>query len=246
MTRFDVITLFPEMFSALTAQGVSGRAFEKQLCDIAFHQPRDFAVNDYGSVDDRPFGGGPGMVMRYSPLAYCVAQAQALDETPIYWVYLSPQGQPLSQAKLEALAQKPRIGLLCGRYEGVDERVIQTFIDEEISIGDYVLSGGELAAMVLMDGLIRLLPGALNHADSAVEDSFSLGLLDCPHYTRPEEIDGQRVPDVLLSGHHKKIDEWRGIMRLKNTWLKRPDLLQGLELTPQQQKWLEAIKAGQL
>jgi tRNA (guanine37-N1)-methyltransferase len=249
MHTFHLVSLFPEMFSALTEQGVCGRAIARDQCRLVFHQPRDFAVNAYGSVDDRPFGGGPGMVMRYEPLAACIEQANAQaqqDNQTVHWIYLSPQGQPLTQQKLESLTSMPRLGLLCGRYEGVDERVIERYIDEEISIGDYVLSGGELGAMVLLDGLIRLLPGVLNHAESAQEDSFSMGLLDCPHYTRPEVIEGLEVPSVLLSGHHAKIIEWRAIERLKSTWQKRPDLLRSLQLTPQQQKWLEAIQAGRL
>lgn len=225
--KFDVITLFPEMFSALTESGVSRRANQSGLYQLKTWNPRDFTLDKHRTVDDRPYGGGPGMVMMYQPLKDTLNAIAAESEQKPHVVYLSPQGQPLTQAKVEQLSQHKNITLLCGRYEGVDERLIESSVDEEISIGDFVVSGGELPAMMLMDAVIRLIPGALGHNQSAEQDSFSDGLLDCPHYTRPEEVDGMRVPQVLLEGNHAKIDAWRHEQKLERTQHRRPDLLPG-------------------
>ncbi|NTV10299.1 MAG: tRNA (guanosine(37)-N1)-methyltransferase TrmD, partial [Zoogloea sp.] len=210
---FDVVTLFPEMFSALTGAGITRRAVDRGLYALACWNPRDFADDAYRTVDDRPYGGGPGMVMLAAPLEKAIraAQASQLEKAGKAGrvIYMSPQGVPLTHRKVLELSAEPSLVLLCGRYEGVDQRLIERCVDEEVSLGDFVLSGGELPAMVLLDAIIRQLPGALNDADSAVEDSFVDGLLDCPHYTRPEEYEGSRVPDVLLSGHHAEIRRWR-------------------------------------
>ncbi len=225
--RFDVITIFPEMFRALTESGISRRAYQNQLYSLVTWNPREFTEDKHKTVDDRPYGGGPGMVMRYQPLKDCIAAIdRELGEKP-YVIYLSPQGEPLTQKKVFMLSQYRHITLLCGRYEGVDERLIASSVDEEISIGDFVVSGGELPAMMLMDSVIRLLPGALGHRQSAEQDSFTDGLLDCPHYTRPECIDGMHVPSVLLEGNHAKIDAWRQAQKEKRTHQRRPDLLTG-------------------
>jgi tRNA (guanine37-N1)-methyltransferase len=243
--RFDVISLFPEMFAAVTDYGITRRAFEKGLVELACWNPREFTHDRHRTVDDRPYGGGPGMVMLYQPLADAVRAAQVADERPLHLIYLSPQGVPLNQKKVEQLVQMPRIGLLCGRYEGVDERFVSRFVDEEVSIGDFVVSGGELPAMMLIDAVIRLLPGALGHDLSAVEDSFTDGLLDCPHYTRPPEIDGMTVPEVLQQGHHEQIAIWRLLEKLKRTAARRPDLLNNLVLTSDQRTLLKrALKMG--
>ncbi len=240
--RFDVITLFPEMFSALTDHGVTRRAFERKAVEAVFWNPRDYATDNYRSVDDRPYGGGPGMVMMYRPLAATAEAMRAADETPFPLIYLSPQGRPLTQKKVEQLAELPRLGLLCGRYEGVDERFIERYVDEEVSIGDFVVSGGELPAMMLMDAVIRLLPGVLGDARSAEEDSFSDGLLDCPHYTRPPEIDGMAVPAVLQQGNHEQIAMWRLLRKLERTAERRPDLLDNLVLTSDQRALLRRAR----
>lgn len=241
--QIDVVTLFPEMFSALTASGVTRRALEQGIWALHTHYPRDFAYDNYRTVDDRPYGGGPGMVMRAEPLeAAIIAARQRQAEAGVadsHCIYLSPQGRPLGDARVRELAQRPGLILLAGRYEGVDERLIQRQVDEEISIGDYVLSGGELPAMVLIDAVTRLLPGALGHADSAEEDSFSDGLLDCPHYTRPEVYEGKRVPDVLLSGNHEHIRRWRLQQALGRTWERRADLLDSRSLSGEEKKLLE-------
>lgn len=222
--RFDVITLFPEMFEAITASGVSRRALQQDLYQFKSWNPRQFTSDVHHTVDDRPYGGGPGMLMMYQPLKDSVdAIRDELGEKP-YVVYLSPQGQPLTQQKLAELKEKPNLTLVCGRYEGIDERFIDSQVDEEICVGDFVVSGGELPAMMLMDGVIRLLPGALGHNQSAEQDSFSDGLLDCPHYTRPVEVDGMTVPMVLQQGNHAKIDAWRHEQKLMRTEDKRPDL----------------------
>ncbi|WP_024851516.1 tRNA (guanosine(37)-N1)-methyltransferase TrmD [Hydrogenovibrio kuenenii] len=222
--RFDVITLFPEMFEAINASGVSSRALQQGLYSFNGWNPRQFTTDVHQTVDDRPYGGGPGMLMKYQPLKDSVDAIKASIGVKPYVVYLSPQGTPLTQAKLEALVEKPNLTLVCGRYEGVDERFIHAEVDEEICVGDFVVSGGELPAMMLMDGLIRLLPGALGHSQSAEQDSFSDGLLDCPHYTRPVEVDGMKVPEVLQQGNHAKIDAWRMAQKLERTAQKRPDL----------------------
>ena len=222
--RFDIVTIFPEMFSALSESGVSGRALNRELFQLNFINPRKFALDRHNTVDDRPYGGGPGMLMLYQPLKKAVEEvAKNISAVP-HVIYLSPQGKPLTQSKLQELKDKPNLTLVCGRYEGLDERFIQSFVDEEICVGDFVVSGGELPAMMLMDGIIRLLPGVLGHSSSAEEDSFSDGLLDCPHFTRPAEIDGMKVPDVLLQGNHAKIAEWRLQQKIDQTRLKRPDL----------------------
>lgn len=225
--RFDVITLFPEMFTALTESGVSRRANQSGLYQLKTWNPRDFTFDKHRTVDDRPYGGGPGMVMMYQPLKDTLTAIQSEIENKPHVVYLSPQGQPLTQDKVASLIQKQNVTLLCGRYEGVDERLIESSVDEEISIGDFVVSGGELPAMMLMDAMIRLIPGALGHNQSAEQDSFSDGLLDCPHYTRPEEVDGMPVPQVLLEGNHAKIDAWRQEQKMARTQQRRPDLLAG-------------------
>lgn len=236
------------MFDALTQHGVSRRALQNELYKVNFWNPRDFTHDRHRTVDDRPYGGGPGMLMMYQPLKDtfdAIAQnlAQPTDGVPAvksHVVYLSPQGQPLTQQKLQDLAQYPQLTLLCGRYEGIDERLIETCVDEEICVGDFIVSGGELPAMMLMDGLIRLLPGALNHQLSAEQDSFSDGLLDCPHYTRPEEVDGKRVPSVLLEGHHAKIEAWRRQQQWVRTHARRPDLIEKLAPTSEQRQKLDA------
>ena len=221
--RFDVITLFPEMFTAIKKEGVIARAQKANLLSINTHQLRDFSDNKYKNVDDKPYGGGAGMVMQVKPIRDCLQQIkQQQPKTRV--IYLSPQGKKLTHELALELSKLESITLLCGRYEGVDERVIEHDVDLEVSIGDYVLSGGELAAMVLIDSVSRQLPGVLGNADS-LSDSFANGLLDYPHYTRPEVIDGDQVPEVLLSGHQAKIDQWRADQALKNTQKKRKDLL---------------------
>jgi tRNA (guanine37-N1)-methyltransferase len=233
-----VVTLFPEMFTALTGHGVTGRAVKRGQLTVEYSNPRDHAHDRHRTVDDRPFGGGPGMLMKVEPLLEAIAAIRAKAPSPPRVIYLSPQGQPLTQKRVVELAQLDSLVLLCGRYEGIDERIVEMCVDEEISIGDYVLSGGELGAMVLLDAVTRLIPGVLGHADSAVEDSFSEGWLDCPHYTRPEEFAGQRVPEVLLSGNHELIRRWRLKQSLGRTWLRRPELLEGLTLSKEQQQLL--------
>jgi tRNA (guanine37-N1)-methyltransferase len=236
--RFDVITLFPGMIRAQSAHGIQGRAVERGLVEVVTWNPRDYTRDRHGSVDDRPYGGGPGMVMQVQPLRDTLAAARAAaGDAPV--IYLSPQGQRLTQAKVRELAGMAGIILLAGRYEGIDERVIDREVDEELSIGDYVLSGGELPALVVMDAITRLIPGALGDADSALEDSFMEGVLDYPHYTRPEEIDGFRVPEPLLGGNHAEIRRWRLKQALGRTWLRRPDLLQAAGLDAEQQALLE-------
>lgn len=225
--RFGVVTLFPEMFDALIDFGVTGRAIREGIVELGFWNPRDHAQDRHRSVDDRPYGGGPGMVMSAPPLVAAIREAKAAVGSGAKVLYLSPQGPRLTQAKAEALAAVGSLVLVAGRYEGIDERVIEAAVDEEISIGDYVLSGGELPAMVLMDAVIRLLPGALGHGESAAQDSFSEGLLDCPHYTRPEVFEGRAVPQVLLSGDHEKIRRWRLEQSRHRTSERRPDLMPG-------------------
>jgi len=220
--KFDVITLFPEMFSALD-YGIVGRAKKNQLLHVNYWNPRDFTLDKTGRVDDRPYGGGPGMVMQVQPLRDTLKKIKQGNSGKV--IYLSPQGKLLNQAALKDFSTQQELILISGRYEGIDERIIQHDIDEEWSIGNYVLSGGEFAAMVMIDGITRLLPDVLGDAESASQDSFSEELLDHPHYTRPEEIDGQRVPDVLLSGDHQAILKWRKEQALLKTTLKRPDLL---------------------
>lgn len=237
--RIDVVTLFPAMFEAISGSGITSRALEQGILELGLVNPRDFTRDIHRTVDARPYGGGPGMVMMVDPLREAIHKAKSASEQTAAVIYLSPQGRKLDQAGLLELSRRDRMVLVCGRYEGVDERLIRAEIDEEWSIGDYVLSGGELAAMVLIDGVTRLLPGALGHKDSASEDSFMQGLLDCPHYTRPEQLDGMDVPAVLLSGNHEKIRRWRLKQALGRTWLRRPGLLTDLILSEEQQKLLE-------
>lgn len=244
--RFDVVTIFPEMFSALREYGISRRAAERELWQLRCWNPRDFTTDLHRTVDDRPYGGGPGMVMLAEPLTQTIATARAAQQAQTGQVgrvvYLSPQGRPLDHAGVVRLAAEPGLILLCGRYEGIDQRLIDAEVDEEVSIGDFVVSGGELPAMLLMDAIIRLLPGALNDADSAQEDSFVAGLLDCPHYTRPEDFRGERVPAVLMSGNHADIRRWRLKQALGQTWRKRPDLLTRLQLGREENSLLEEFK----
>jgi len=252
LKRIDVVSLFPDMFDALRCGGISGRALNKGLLDLQCWNPRDYSVDKHHRVDDRPYGGGPGMVMQAQPLMDCIQAIQANDDVQADVVYLSPQGQRLDHTGVTALLQKPRLILLCGRYEGVDERLIETVVDQEYSIGDYVLSGGELPAMVLIDALIRWLPSALGDADSAVQDSFvstdagQLGLLDCPHYSRPAHVLGQDVPAVLLSGDHQAIADWREQQSLLRTWQRRPDILANNKLSPQQNRVLTTLMTNYL
>jgi len=249
MRRYHVVTLFPEMFGALTAQGISGRAFRQGLCGLTLWDPRDFTQDAYRTVDDRPFGGGPGMVMLAEPLDLALTAAKAaLKLSGVQqprMVYLSPQGRKLDQALVLELAAEPGLILLAGRYEGIDERLFQRHRLEEVSIGDYVLSGGELPAMVLLDSVIRHLPGALGDADSAKEDSFADGLLDCPHYTRPEVYLGLEVPAVLRSGNHAEIRRWRLKQALGRTWLRRADLLEDRRLDREEQDLLDGFRRGE-
>ncbi len=226
--RFDIVTLFPDMLQAVTNYGVTGRAVDRGLMELRCWNPRDYTEDRHRTVDDRPYGGGPGMVMLYEPLKQAIQQArnsQIEQGIEPHLIYLSPQGEPLTQSRAEQLSKMEGVMLLAGRYEGVDERLIESEVDEEISVGDYVVSGGELPAMILMDAVIRLLPGALGHADSAAEDSFSSGLLDCPHYSRPEVVDGRAVPEVLLSGNHQFIARWRREQAELRTEERRPDLV---------------------
>jgi tRNA (guanine37-N1)-methyltransferase len=234
--RFDVVTLFPPMFAALSEHGVTSRALQAGLWQLRTWNPRDFTSDNYRTVDDRPYGGGPGMVMLAEPLERALDAAQAAGGGRV--LYLSPQGTRLEHRKVLALAAEPALTLLCGRYEGVDERLLRRRVDEELSLGDYVLSGGELAAMALIDACVRQLPGALGDEQSALQESFAAGLLDCPHYTRPECYGGERVPEVLLSGHHENIRRWRLKQALGRTWLRRPELLQARGMSAEEQRLL--------
>jgi tRNA (guanine37-N1)-methyltransferase len=255
--EFDVITLFPDMFRALTDWGITSRAAKQGRYTLRTWNPRDFTLDNYRTIDDRPYGGGPGMVMLAKPLDDAIraakqAQATRATVTPTSEprvVLMSPQGRPLDHAKVMEYAQLDGLVLLCGRYEAIDQRLIDREVDEEVSLGDFVLSGGELPAMALMDAVIRQLPGVLNDAQSAVQDSFVDGLLDCPHYTRPEEYEGLRVPDVLLGGHHAEIEQWRRREALRNTLAKRPDLIERARrnrmLSRADEAWLASLaKSG--
>ena len=238
---FDVITLFPEMFAAVTESGITRRALENGLWRLALRNPRDFATDNHRTVDDRPYGGGPGMVMLADPLEQAVTAARrGRPGVPV--IYLSPQGRPLDHGRVAALARGAGAILLCGRYEGVDERLIERCVDEELSIGDFVLSGGEIAAMALIDAAVRQLPGALNDAGSAAEESFAAGLLDCPHYTRPEVYEGVPVPPVLVSGNHAAIRRWRLKQALGRTWLRRPDLIADRALSTEESALLAEFR----
>lgn len=237
MLRIAVVTLFPEMLEAVTGYGITGKAVSNSLLEVLTFNPRGFSKDNHRTVDDRPYGGGPGMVMMYEPVCAAIRAArQELSQAKV--IYLTPQGKKLEQKRLDEMGTNGFI-LLAGRYEGIDERIISSEVDEEWSIGDYVLSGGELPAMVIIDAVARTLPGVLGHDDSAQQDSFSHGLLDYPHYTRPEEVEGQEVPPVLLSGDHARIQRWRLKQSLGRTWEKRPDLLDAMQLTHEQQNLLD-------
>ena len=239
--KIALITLFPEMFKALTDYGVSGRARSNGLVEISSFNPRNYTEDRQSTVDDRPYGGGPGMVLMIEPLRRAIEDARNWAGVEAKVVYLSPQGKVLNQAAINDFATRQSLILIAGRYEGIDERLIQLEVDEEWSIGDYVLSGGEIPAMVLMDALIRQIPGALGHRESASQDSFVDGLLDCPHYTRPDSYQGLAVPDVLLSGNHREIERWRLKQSLLRTQQRRPDLLDGLHLDSEQKALLEEL-----
>jgi tRNA (guanine37-N1)-methyltransferase len=250
--RYDIVTLFPEMFDAIADSGVTRRALDQNVWELKCWNPREFVGNVHKTVDDRPFGGGPGMVMKAEPLHQAITAAkhrqQQFEVVPRV-IYLSPQARPMKDADVRRLSAEEGLIFLCGRYEGIDERVVEAYVDEEVSIGDYVLSGGELAAMVVIDAIVRLLPGVLNDGASAVEDSYSPardGLLDHPHYTRPEVwgLAGEDfvVPPALLSGNHAEIAKWRRRMALERTWKRRPELLAGLTFSKEELRWLEEIK----
>jgi tRNA (guanine37-N1)-methyltransferase len=241
-----VISLFPDMFRAISENGVTGRAITNKLLSIECWNPRDFTLDKHRTVDDRPYGGGPGMLMMVQPLrdAINAAKQSARDaghEAKV--IYLSPQGRRLDHQNAQSLSSSQALILVAGRYEGIDERIIESLIDEEWSVGDYVLSGGELPAMILIDAMVRFVPGVLGHSQSAEQDSFADGLLDCPHYTRPEVLDGKQVPSVLLSGDHEKIRQWRLTQSLLRTKQRRPDLLHNLALTDEQAKLLAALES---
>jgi tRNA (guanine37-N1)-methyltransferase len=237
--KIALITLFPEMFEALTGYGISSRAVNQGLVEVFSFNPRDFTDDPHATVDDRPYGGGPGMVMTIEPLRKAIGAAKDWIQGDPLVVYLSPQGKVLQQTAVNQFATGQSLILIAGRYEGIDERLIELEVDQEWSIGDYVLSGGELPAMVFMDALIRQLPGALGHKESANQDSFADGILDCPHYTRPEKYEGLDVPEVLLSGNHEKIRQWRLKQSLLRTKQRRPDLLEKLELDDEQKALLK-------
>ena len=237
--HIGVVSLFPEMVATIVEYGVVGRALERDLVSLVVENPRDHTDDVHRTVDDRPYGGGPGMVMKFEPLARALRDVKARlpEGSPV--VYLSPQGGVFDQATAERFAALPGIILLAGRYEGIDERLIESEVDEELSLGDFVLSGGEIAAMAVIDAVMRLLPGVLGDDESAEQDSFAEGLLDCPHYTRPEVVEGRAVPDVLLSGDHAKIARWRHKQALGRSHLRRPDMLEKLDLTDEQQTLLD-------
>ncbi len=237
--RIDVITLFPELVATMQDHGVVGRALRAKLVDLELTNPRDFSEDANKRVDDRPYGGGPGMVMQFAPLSKTLEHVKAKSSEKAKVVYLSPQGKKLDQAAVRNLSNCSQLILLCGRYEGVDERFIEANVDEEWSIGDYVMSGGELAAMVLIDAMVRTIPGALGDDQSAEQESFESGLLDYPHYSRPEIIDGREVPKELLSGDHKKIASWRLKQALGRTFLRRPDMIELENLSDQEKQLLD-------
>lgn len=239
--RIDVISIFPQMFEAVTGYGITGRAVRDGLLTLQVWNPRDYADNSYRRVDERPYGGGPGMVMQPVPLGRAIRAAREVQPQARV-LYLTPQGRRLDHRGVVELAARSGTILLCGRYEGVDERVLESDVDEEWSLGDYVISGGELAAMVMIDAVTRQLPGALGDEDSAEQDSFVTSLLDCQHYTRPEEYEGRKVPEVLCSGDHAKIRRWRLKQQLGRTWLRRPDLLADLTLTVEQKELLDEFQ----
>jgi tRNA (guanine37-N1)-methyltransferase len=234
--RFDVVTLFPEMFAAITGSGITSRALDAGLYSLTTWNPRDFTADRYRTVDDRPYGGGPGMVMLAEPLERALDGIKLAGGGKV--IYLSPQGKKLDHRRVMELKEERALTLLCGRYEGVDERLLERRVDEEVSVGDFVLSGGEIAAMALVDAVVRQLPGALGDQNSALEESFADGLLDCPQYTRPELYTDRKVPEVLLSGHHENIRRWRLKQALGRTWLRRPDLLEVRTLSAEEKKLL--------
>jgi len=237
--QFGVVSLFPEMVGTIGEYGVVGRAEQRGLISLDVENPRDHTSDVHRTVDDRPYGGGPGMVMKFAPVAAAIdaAKGKLPEGCPV--VYLSPQGQVFDQAMARRFAELPGLVLMAGRYEGIDERLIESHIDAEVSLGDFVLSGGEIAAMAVIDAIVRLLPGVLGDAESAAQDSFMEGLLDHPHYTRPEEIEGRKVPDVLLSGDHAEIARWRYQQALGRSFLRRPDLVEKLDLSDEQQRLLD-------
>jgi len=236
--QIALVSLFPEMFDAVSGHGVTGRAVKQGLVALSHCNPRDYTTDRHRTVDDRPYGGGPGMLMMIDPLQQAIAAAREAVGADAKVIYLSPQGRRFDHRLAVELARQPGLVLIAGRYEGVDERLLEAEVDEELSIGDYVLSGGELAAMVVIDAVTRQLPGVLGHEQSAQEDSFADGLLDCPHYTRPEVYQGRQVPEVLLSGNHEEIRRWRLKQALGRTQERRPDLLQGRAMTPEEEQLL--------
>jgi tRNA (guanine37-N1)-methyltransferase len=238
--QIDVITLFPELVAVIAEHGIPRRAVEAGLFSLGLWNPRDFTHDRHRTVDDRPFGGGPGMLMKVEPLRAAIAAARAAAPVGHRVIALTPQGRRVDQAEVNRLARLPGMILVCGRYEGMDERVLEADVDEELSLGDFVLSGGEPAAMALIDAVIRQLPGALGHEQSAVQDSFMAGLLDCPHYTRPEMVEERGVPQVLLGGNHKEIERWRLQQALTRTWRRRPELLAVRRMTEAERRLLEA------
>ncbi len=240
-----VVTLFPQMFEAIERWGITSRAIERGILEVDCINPRDHASDRHRSVDDRPYGGGPGMVMMLPPLRDAIQAARTRLGTGAHCVYLSPQGRRVDQAAIAGLAARERVIFVCGRYEGVDERLLEREVDEELSVGDFVLSGGEVAAMLLVEAMTRLLPGALGHEESARGDSFADGLLDWPHYTRPEVSDGLAVPPVLLSGDHEAIRRWRLKQALGRTWQRRPDMLRETQLDEEQRALLEEYVSEQ-
>jgi tRNA (guanine37-N1)-methyltransferase len=249
VNRFDVITIFPEMFDALADHGITRRALDEKAFDLKTWDPRDFTSDNYRRVDDRPYGGGPGMVMLPDPLQACIDAAKARQreagvEVPKV-VLMSPQGERLGDELVKELASEPGLVLIAGRYEGVDERLVDRSVDREISIGDYVTSGGELPAMVMIDCIVRRLPGVLNDAESAAQDSFSAGLLDWPHYTRPEQWKDAKVPEVLMSGNHAAIARWRRKQALGRTWARRPDLVEEAKLSKEDRQLLDEYRKEQ-
>lgn len=240
--RFDVVTLFPQMVQEAARYGVTGKAIERDIVQLTTWNPRDYTHDNHKTVDDRPYGGGPGMVMKYPPLLAAVNDAKKQQTGTAKVVYLSPQGKQITQALLNDMADLSQVILVAGRYEGIDERFIENICDDEWSLGDYVISGGELAALIVIDAMTRLIPGVLGDENSAQQDSHMNGLLDCPHYTRPEKSELGDVPEVLLSGNHAEIERWRMKQALGRTWLRRPDLLKNNELTAEQLVLLEEFK----
>jgi tRNA (guanine37-N1)-methyltransferase len=241
-----IVSLFPEMFRAITEYGITGRAVKNGLLNLAFWNPRDFSHDKHRSVDDRLYGGGPGMLMKVQPVKEAIKAARSVAGKSVCVIYLSPQGKKLNQSGVQELANFGKLILLCGRYEGIDDRLIQTEVDRECSVGDYILSGGELPAMTVIDSVSRLIPGSLGNPSSVSEESFSNGLIECPHYTRPEIYEGLKVPHILLSGHHEAIRIWRLRQSLGRTWLRRPELIESINLDEEQKKLLFEFKLNEL